>query len=510
MALIRRIIVISFMFVRRIMSSSLSSPKAAAMTTATCGRSSKYKCLRSYPLLPNHNNNHSNSNKNAPSSILRLTVAQGSVVDFRHPYGAIVNAANEGCLGGGGVDGAISNAGGLQLALDREALPIVQGRYTRCPTGHAKLTGPAARNRRDDDTTTTNNNIATYGDLGVPYVIHAVGPNYMQFDEDNDVGTPNRLLRSAYKKSLDCCKRTHRPKTDESNNQNGKDKEQPPPIRAVGFSLLSAGIFRGDQTLTDVLGIGVKALRDWARDQSNEDANPQHDQLEEIVLFAFTDREAKTLLRVCDWVLLGKKPEKKSGSSSAKKMDPPGQKVETNKNAEVNLVAKNENDSTTAETGTTAADETKDAAPVDANEPSKKSPADPEAGPPSEDKVMTDVEDNGSSGAEDSPVKSDLVAEANTVEDAPEEEKVMTDTEEEATIVAKTESPLGTKRTVETLKTTATSASEDKVMTDVESLESCQEFLESEASNKEETTTTCTAGDQKTMDTATTEKKDPN
>ena len=40
----------------------------------------------------------------------KFVVARGSVVGYRGT--AIVNAANEGCLGGGGVDGAISEAGG--------------------------------------------------------------------------------------------------------------------------------------------------------------------------------------------------------------------------------------------------------------------------------------------------------------------------------------------------------------------------------------------------------------
>lgn len=68
---------------------------------------------------------------------------------------AIVNAANETLLGGGGVDGAIHRAAGPALLAACRALPEVAP-GVRCPTGEARITSGFA--------------------LPAHWVIHTVGP----------------------------------------------------------------------------------------------------------------------------------------------------------------------------------------------------------------------------------------------------------------------------------------------------------------------------------------------
>jgi O-acetyl-ADP-ribose deacetylase (regulator of RNase III) len=159
------------------------------------------------------------------------------------PFSAIVNAANSGCQGGGGVDGAITRAGGTTLAQARRLLPVLDSSGTRCRVGDAVTT--------------------VGGGLNTTHCVHAVGPNYTQ------PGDHDGLLYSAYRASLDQA-RQHS-------------------IETIAFALLSSGLFRNGRPLREVLGTAVNAIAEHAPDS-----------LREVYLVAFDDDQEKELMLQLD------------------------------------------------------------------------------------------------------------------------------------------------------------------------------------------------------------------
>ena len=102
----------------------------------------------------------------------KLLLLQGDIT--RQSTDAIVNAANSGMMGGGGVDGAIHRAGGPAILEDCKQIISQQGSL---PTGEAVIT--------------------TGGNLQAKYVVHTVGPVW-----HGGHGSEPELLASAYRQSL--------------------------------------------------------------------------------------------------------------------------------------------------------------------------------------------------------------------------------------------------------------------------------------------------------------------
>ncbi|WP_203649919.1 O-acetyl-ADP-ribose deacetylase [Secundilactobacillus yichangensis] len=134
-----------------------------------------------------------------------LKLIQGDITKFKGD--AIVNAANTGLVGGGGVDGAIHRAAGPELDV---ACRKLHG----CPTGEAKVT-PGFN-------------------LPAKFVIHTPGPIW----RDGSFEEP-KLLRNCYENSL---------KRAVENN-----------CQTVAFPSISTGIY--GYPLADACDIAVSTIR---------------------------------------------------------------------------------------------------------------------------------------------------------------------------------------------------------------------------------------------------------
>lgn len=137
---------------------------------------------------------------------------------------AIVNAANEALLGGGGVDGAIHRAAGPELLAECRTLG-------GCPTGQAKIT----KGYR----------------LPARFVIHAVGPRY----RDGQHGEPD-LLTSCYAACLALAVAHD--------------------VRTIAFPAISCGIY--GYPIPDAARIAVRTVADFLTSDSS---------IEQVILTCF-------------------------------------------------------------------------------------------------------------------------------------------------------------------------------------------------------------------------------
>jgi O-acetyl-ADP-ribose deacetylase (regulator of RNase III) len=150
---------------------------------------------------------------------------------------AIVNAANNSLLGGGGVDGAIHNAAGPELRTECEGLK-------GCETGQAKIT----RGYR----------------LKAKHIVHTVGPIWHGGYRDEP-----QLLASCYQTSLEIAKQKK--------------------IKTIAFPGISTGIYGFPKDLAAMIAVNE------TRRFLNKNSYP-----EKVIFVTFSDESYETYRKLLD------------------------------------------------------------------------------------------------------------------------------------------------------------------------------------------------------------------
>lgn len=161
-----------------------------------------------------------------------FSIKQGDIT--QEVVDVIVNAANSGLLGGGGVDGAIHRAAGPSVLEECAAIRESQG---KCPTGGAVITGA--------------------GNLRAKFIVHAVGPVWSGGERQEE-----QKLKDAYTNSLEVSARKG--------------------AKSIAFPAISTGAYR--YPIKEAAGVALKVCADYAKSS---------EQFEEIRFILFSARDLR-------------------------------------------------------------------------------------------------------------------------------------------------------------------------------------------------------------------------
>ena len=170
-----------------------------------------------------------------------LSVLQADITTLN--VDAIVNAANSGLLGGGGVDGAIHRAAGSELSAYCRTL-------NGCQTGEAKIS-PAFK-------------------LPCQYVIHTVGPVWHGGNRHEP-----ELLANCYRNSLDLAVENH--------------------LSSIAFPSISTGVY--GYPIEKAAQIAVGTVQDYLQNSLGETSKFS---IHEVIFCCFSATDAAVYERILE------------------------------------------------------------------------------------------------------------------------------------------------------------------------------------------------------------------